>query len=208
MDLAQYADRYKISIDPSCRCSNASDHWRCLEIKGKHGEIWPYSETHLVVAFFHSWRCRVDPHGDLIWIPSERSAKAKRFQLLAGRDAEVVQDCDEAICLKVPNRYLRRALKVIVPEPNDQMPDESLPKARPATPTLCLSCGLPEGAESSDHYCSVVCRILGREGLGWRTNPYRIVDARTGQVLSEGPAFDLTPRGIARLKGRLMKEAA
>jgi len=154
------------------------------------------------VALFHSWRCRIAPQGDLIWIPSQRSAKAKRFQALAGADAEVVQDCDEAICIKVPNRYLRRALRLIVPEPVIQGVTESLHKDDPPYATPCLSCGATDGLPVSDRYCSVVCRVLGRAGLGWRTNPYRIVDLQTGQILSEGPAFDLTPRGIARLQAR------
>jgi hypothetical protein len=201
MDLGPYADRYTVSLDPSCRCSDVSDHWRCQEIKGIDGEIWPYSETHLVVAFFHSWRSRRDPQGEVIWIPSTRSPKAKRFQALAGRDAEVVQDCDEATCFKVPNRYLGRALRMIVPEPAGEAPVPADEKVS-SGPHVCPSCLETHQPLESDDYCSVVCRVLGRSGLGWRINPYRIVDLKTGLVLSEGPSFDLTPRGIASLQER------
>ena len=117
MDLGQYADRYQVSSDPSCRRKEHDDHWRCREIKGKDGEVWPYNETHLIVAFFHSWRTARSRQGDAIWIPSRRSSKSKRFHALAGADAEVVQDGDEATCFKVPNRYIGKAIKFISPKP-------------------------------------------------------------------------------------------
>jgi hypothetical protein len=117
MDLEPYADRYKLSLDPSYRRRDKPECWRYREIKGADGQIWPYNETHLVVAFFHGWRSRVDTYGHVIWIPSRRSPKAKRFQALAGGDVEVLQDCDEATCFKVPNRYIAKALKFILPKP-------------------------------------------------------------------------------------------
>jgi len=111
--LTQCGDRYKIWIDRSYRRRNFPKKWRYCEIRGKAGAIWPYSETHLVVAFYHGWRSRIDVEGDVIWIPAKRSQQARRFRVLAGSDAEVVQDCDEVTCFKVPNKYLHRALKSI-----------------------------------------------------------------------------------------------
>ena len=114
MDLmAQCGDEYKISLDPSYRRGNYPEKWRYYEIRGKDGTLWPYSETHLVVLFYHSWRSRIDADGDVIWIPSRRSQKAKRFQTLVRDDGEVVQDCDEATCIKAPNKYLSKALRFI-----------------------------------------------------------------------------------------------
>jgi len=212
MDLRPFADRYKISLDHSCPRNNNPECSDSQEINGKDGEIWPYSESHLVVAFFHSWRSRRSPHGKVIWIPSTRSPKAKRFQALAGVNAEVVQDCDEATCFKVPNRYLARALRMIAPdkelvlrEPLTQAAPSSLDKEVWPGLTVCPSCGVRDEPIGSDNYCSIVCAVLGRAGLGWRTNPYRIVDLVAGRVVSEGPAFDLTPRGIAWLKERAIQ---
>ena len=165
MDLRQFADRYKVSPAPSSRRSDKSDPWRDREIKGEDGEIWPYSQTHLVVAFFHSWRSRRSPQGEVIWIPSKRSPKAKRFQALAGADAEIVQDCDEATCFKVPNKYLRRALRMIAPEPLNQEEPASPDKDDPPNSTPCPSCGVRVGPEEPDEHCSVVCRVL--DAPGW-----------------------------------------
>jgi hypothetical protein len=64
----------------------------------------------------------------------------------------------------------------------------------------CLSCLEPFRERRLRPYCSIVCRVLGQAGLGWRLNPYRIVDLCTGPVLTTGPAFDLTAKGIARLQ--------
>ena len=53
--------------------------------------------------------------------------------------------------------------------------------------TRCVSCdgkGIPETLRP---YCSIVCRVLGQSGLGWRMNPCRIVDLSTGIVLTSGP---------------------
>jgi len=113
--MAECGEQYKISLDPSYRRGDYPEKWRYYEIRGKDGTLWPYSETHLVVAFYHSWRSRTDAHGDVIWIPARRSRKARRFQAVAGTECEIVQDCDEATCFKVPNKYLAKALKFIVP---------------------------------------------------------------------------------------------
>ena len=92
MDLmAQCGEQYKISLDPSYRRGDYPEKWRYYEIRGKDGTLWPYSETHLVVLFYHSWRSRIDADGDVIWIPSRRSQKGKRFQTLAGDDGEVFE---------------------------------------------------------------------------------------------------------------------
>jgi hypothetical protein len=41
-------------------------------------------------------------------------------------------------------------------------------------------------------YCNAVCRVLGRFGLGWGTNPYRIVmRSHPHLVVQAGPNFDL-----------------
>jgi len=49
-------------------------------------------------------------------------------------------------------------------------------------------------------YCNIVCRTLGNAGLGWRLCPYRIVDFKSGTVLTTGPVFDLTANGIEALQ--------
>jgi len=114
MDLeAQCGDEYKITLDSSYRRRDFPEKWRFYEIRGKDGTLWPYSGSHLVVLFYHSWRSRIDADGDVIWIPSRRSRKGKSFQALAGNDGEVVQDSDEATCIKVSNRYLSNALTLI-----------------------------------------------------------------------------------------------
>jgi hypothetical protein len=67
-------------------------------------------------------------------------------------------------------------------------------------PTRCASCnghGLPQMFRP---YCSVVCRTLGHAGLAWRTNPCGIMDIQSGALLSSGPEFDLTPRGLAQMQ--------
>ena len=64
----------------------------------------------------------------------------------------------------------------------------------------CASCdgkGIPEILRP---YCSVFCRAIGPAGLGWRTNPYRIVDLKSETRLSSGPGFDITIKGIAELR--------
>src|SRR5665213_3837453 len=66
----------------------------------------------------------------------------------------------------------------------------------------CASCdgkGIPESLRP---FCSVVCRLLGRAGLGWRTSPYRVVDLETGTVLSAGAQFNFTGAGIGDLQRR------
>jgi endogenous inhibitor of DNA gyrase (YacG/DUF329 family) len=69
--------------------------------------------------------------------------------------------------------------------------------------TRCASCdgtGIPEILRP---YCSVVCRAIGASGLGWRTNPYRIVDVKSETQLSSGPSFDVTTKGVAELKKKI-----
>ena len=104
---------YKVNLDPSYKRGNFKEKWHYFEIMGKCGMIWPYNDTHLVVAFFHAWRSRVTARGETLWIPGNRSRQAGRFQAIAKSDCVVVQSCDEAVCLKVPNKYLNRALKAI-----------------------------------------------------------------------------------------------
>ncbi|SRR5258708_36475291 len=64
----------------------------------------------------------------------------------------------------------------------------------------CFSCGVNRSEDRQRTYCSVVCRVPGQAGLGWRLNPYRIVDLDTGNVVRKGPSFDLTREGIAELQ--------
>jgi hypothetical protein len=64
----------------------------------------------------------------------------------------------------------------------------------------CVSCGGTYRDRRLNPFCSIVCRTLGQAGLGWRLNPYRIVDLESGIVLSTGPRFDLTPKGLAYLQ--------
>ena len=125
MDLkAVCGNKYKIWLDRSYRRRDFAEKWRYYEIKGEDGALWPYSDTHLTVAFFHAWRTRTNAHGDTVWIPSRRSRKAKRFQSLAGSDGEVIQNGDEATCIKVPNKYLTKALKLIDPRRKRQVSPE------------------------------------------------------------------------------------
>ena len=63
----------------------------------------------------------------------------------------------------------------------------------------CPSCGSKDLDEVLRPYCSVVCRYLGIRGLGWRINPYRIVDMDTNVVLAGGPQFDLSANGTSEL---------
>jgi hypothetical protein len=64
----------------------------------------------------------------------------------------------------------------------------------------CQSCTGKIATKSFRPYCSIVCSILGARGLRWRTGPCRIVDLRSGNTLTAGPEFDLTPRGLAQLQ--------
>ena len=77
--------------------------------------------------------------------------------------------------------------------------------------TGCGSCGEACQDKRLKPFCSIVCRTLGQKGLGWRLNPCRIVDLESGMVLTSGPRFDLTPRGLAyllELAERLRQPAA
>jgi hypothetical protein len=65
--------------------------------------------------------------------------------------------------------------------------------------TGCLACEGTYRDKRLQPFCSIVCRTLGQAGMGWRLNPYRIVDLETGMVLTTGPRFDLTPRGLEYL---------
>lgn len=64
----------------------------------------------------------------------------------------------------------------------------------------CASCGEKYYGGRLSPYCSIVCRVLGQAGLGWRLYPYRIVDLKSGVVLVTGPSFDVTPKGLAKLQ--------
>jgi len=69
-------------------------------------------------------------------------------------------------------------------------------------PARCESCegkGIPENLRP---YCSIVCRLLACAGLGWRSEPCRVVDLETGLVLSAGPEFNFTGAGIGELQRR------
>ena len=66
--------------------------------------------------------------------------------------------------------------------------------------TGCRSCGEACPDKRLKPFCSIVCRTLGQAGFGWRLNPYRIVDLESGMVLTSGPRFDLTPRGLGYLQ--------
>ena len=75
----------------------------------------------------------------------------------------------------------------------------------------CRSCGETYRDQRLEPYCSIVCRTLGQAGLGWRLNPYRVVDLESGIVLTTGPRFDLTPEGLTylqRLAERLRRPAS
>jgi endogenous inhibitor of DNA gyrase (YacG/DUF329 family) len=63
----------------------------------------------------------------------------------------------------------------------------------------CPSCNGKDPDDFLRPYCSVVCRRLACYGLGWRTEPYRIVDLQTGVVVAAGPYFDLSSDGIGEL---------
>ncbi len=69
--------------------------------------------------------------------------------------------------------------------------------------TRCVSCNGKGLSETLRPYCSVVCRAIGASGLGWRTNPYRIVDLKSETQLSPGPGFDVTSKGVAELQKKI-----
>ncbi len=67
----------------------------------------------------------------------------------------------------------------------------------------CLSLEVEEDALRP--YCSYVCRLLGRFGLGWRTNPYFIVVASHPHlVVQGGPNFDLRESELKGARGRTL----
>ena|SRR5271170_3306897 len=68
--------------------------------------------------------------------------------------------------------------------------------------TSCVACQEKGFKRRRRSYCSVVCRLLGEAGLGWRLWPYRIIDLASGAIVSTGPHFNLTPEGIAQLQKR------
>ena len=67
-------------------------------------------------------------------------------------------------------------------------------------PAQCASCGGKGIQASLRPYCSVVCRTLGLAGLAWRSDPYQIIDIRSGDQVGAGPTFDLTTKGILDLQ--------
>lgn len=63
----------------------------------------------------------------------------------------------------------------------------------------CPACGRKDQDKLLLPYCSVFCRVLGTRGLGWRTNPCRIVDLETRVILTQGRQFDLSGPGLSDL---------
>ncbi len=75
-----------------------------------------------------------------------------------------------------------------------------MPKPKIMNETRCPACGSPDPDGQLRPYCSVVCRALGRSGLGWRTSPYRIVvSSHPHLIVQAGPNFDLRE---SALKGK------
>ena len=67
----------------------------------------------------------------------------------------------------------------------------------------CLSLEVEEDALRP--YCSYVCRLLGRFGLGWRTIPYCIVVASHPHlILQAGPGFDLRESELKGARDRAL----
>jgi endogenous inhibitor of DNA gyrase (YacG/DUF329 family) len=67
----------------------------------------------------------------------------------------------------------------------------------------CPVCGGHEMDDLLRPYCSVVCRALGRFGLSWRTNPYRIVvSSHPYLIVQAGPNFDLRDSELKRERKR------
>ena len=67
-----------------------------------------------------------------------------------------------------------------------------MPKPKAMNETCCPACGSPDLEDLLLPYCSMVCRRLGRLGLGWRTQPYRVVVASHPHLIVQtGPRFDL-----------------
>jgi endogenous inhibitor of DNA gyrase (YacG/DUF329 family) len=64
----------------------------------------------------------------------------------------------------------------------------------------CPACGGKPDRNPLRPYCSIVCRVLGLQELQWNVDTYRISDAKTGEVLTTAPSFNLTPEGISELK--------
>src|SRR5262249_14487082 len=116
MNILTEIKGYELDFEPRPMTPEKAEEWCLDEIRGRDGFLWPYSDTHLVVAFLHAWRIRSNAHGKVVWSPAARSPKARRFEALAGKDAVKVQDCDEATGYIVPHRYLTRALKMMAPD--------------------------------------------------------------------------------------------
>jgi hypothetical protein len=71
--------------------------------------------------------------------------------------------------------------------------------------TCCTSCGSHELEDVLRPYCSVVCRTLGRFGLGWRADPYRIVvGSHPHLVVQAGPSFDLRESALKGARQRAL----
>jgi hypothetical protein len=67
-----------------------------------------------------------------------------------------------------------------------------MPKSKSLNEIPCPTCGSHDLDDLLRPYCSVVCRALGCFGLGWKTNPYRIVvGSHPHLVVQAGPSFDL-----------------
>src|SRR5262249_34009259 len=75
------------------------------------------------------------------------------------------------------------------------------------SPVCCPCCGLwDDWVENPLHpYCSEVCRLLNRYGLGWRINPCRIVvKSHPHLIVQEGPQFDLQESVLRGARERVL----
>jgi hypothetical protein len=78
-------------------------------------------------------------------------------------------------------------------------------KPKAVTEPCCPSCLSPEVEDTLIPYCSYVCRLLGRYGLGWRTNPYHIVVATHPHLIVQpGPDFDLRESALKGARERTL----
>lgn len=57
--------------------------------------------------------------------------------------------------------------------------------------------------KETNKYGSEIERLLSQYGLEWKTNPYRIVFAKTEEAAQEGPSFDLRRPTLAKLQKNL-----
>ena len=80
-----------------------------------------------------------------------------------------------------------------------------MPKPKVKSKARCPACGKPDPDDLLLPYCSLVCRRLGRLGLGWRTGPYRIVVASHPYLIVQtGPGFDLRESVLKGVRDRAL----